>query len=152
MPNQANRVKMTKMLASIAVVFVAIGVRVPLAPIICMRMMGLMKRVVLHRFGSTFHARYEQGNHQQLWNPVFHAHSVQELATQVQKQFTHPEITGPDWIGWHRAQQIATGQGRSHAFVRPSHPLGLRTCEKRTGHRDHWDDRHHRPRPTRPST
>jgi len=110
MPNQADRVKMTKMLASIAVMFVAIGVRVPLAPIIGMRMMGLMKRVVLHRFGSTFHARYEQGNHQQLWNPVFHAHSVQELATQVQKQFTHPDFTGPDGIGRHRARKILRGK------------------------------------------
>jgi len=70
---------MTKMLARITVVFVTISVRVPLAPIICMRMMGLMKRIVIHGLCSAFQARYEQGNHQQLWNPRFHTGSIHSL-------------------------------------------------------------------------
>jgi hypothetical protein len=88
MPNQANGVKMTKMLARIAVVFVTIVVRVPLVRIICVRMMGLMKRVVIHRLSRAFQARYEQGNHQQLWNPRFHTGSIHSLDSARQTPVT----------------------------------------------------------------
>ena len=79
MPNQANDVKMTEVFASFAVMFVAVVVRVPLVCIICVRMMGLMKRIVIHRLSRAFQARYEQGNHQQLWNPRFHTGSIHSL-------------------------------------------------------------------------
>lgn len=83
-PDQTNCVKMTEMLARIAVVFVAVIVRVPLIRILCVRVMGLMKRIVLHGLGSAFHAGCKQGNDKQVWNPRFHICSIHRLDSRRQ--------------------------------------------------------------------
>jgi hypothetical protein len=79
---------MAEVLARVAIVLIAITVRVPLLRILGVRVMGLMKRIVLHGLGSAFQAGCQQGDHEQMWNPRFHAISVQELFSKVQIQFT----------------------------------------------------------------
>ena len=90
------------MLASLALMFITIGVRVPLVAFIGMSVMCLVKTRLINGLGHALHSYEEHRGDHQFENNVTHLSRLQKMDSRVQMQFTEKarSVDGAGLVSW----------------------------------------------------